>query len=465
MAYNFVAPERDQLYLLPPSLADWLPEDHLAWFVLDCVDQMDLSAFYADYREDGWGGAAHHPKTMVALLVYAYCLGVRSSRQIERACHVDIAFRVICAGLFPDHTTIARFRARHEDALKSIFTASLRLCAKAGMTTVGLVALDGTKMAADASMSANRTKETIDQEVDKMFADAKATDEAEDAELGDARGDEPPATLRGRADRRRRFKAAKELLDKELAEERKAHEAHLAERQAEEERRGKKLRGRKPKAPQDKAGAKEKKVNTTDPESKVMSTAKGFIQGYNAQAVANEAQVVVGAEVTDEQNDMGQLHPMIEATTTSLADAGIEERPEKLLADAGYCSEENLAAIDEDDPDTYVATRNMKKNQTPRTGRRGRLRKDATLVEKMDRKVSNKAGRALYRKRQHLIEPVFGQIKDGRHIRGFMRRGKAAANSEWKLICGTHNLLKLYRRALGDAAAAPYSRMATGIAC
>ena len=465
MAYNFVAPERDQLYLLPPSQADWLPEDHLAWFVLDCVDQMDLSAFYADYREDGWGGAAHHPKTMVALLVYAYCLGVRSSRQIERACHVDIAFRVICAGLFPDHTTIARFRARHEDALKSIFTASLRLCAKAGMTTVGLVALDGTKMAADASMSANRTKETIDQEVDKMFADAKATDEAEDAELGDARGDEPPATLRGRADRRRRFKAAKELLDKELAEERKAHEAHLAERQAEEERRGKKLRGRKPKAPQDKAGAKEKKVNTTDPESKVMSTAKGFIQGYNAQAVANEAQVVVGAEVTDEQNDMGQLHPMIEATTTSLADAGIEERPEKLLADAGYCSEENLAAIDEDDPDTYVATRNMKKNQTPRTGRRGRLRKDATLVEKMDRKVSNKAGRALYRKRQHLIEPVFGQIKDGRHIRGFMRRGKAAANSEWKLICGTHNLLKLYRRALGDAAAAPYSRMATGIAC
>ena len=192
-----------------------------------------------------------------------------------------------------------------------------------------------------------------------------------------------------------------------------------------------------------------------------MSTAKGFIQGYNAQAVANEDQVIVAASVTDEQNDLGQLHPMIEATKASLAEAGIEDRPDNLLADAGYCSEENLAALGEEDPDSCIATRNMKKNQTPRTGRRGRLRKDATLVERMDPKVSNKAGRALYRRRQHLIEPVFGQIKDGCHIRRSMRRAEDAAASEWKLVCGTHNLLKLYRRALGDASAAPYSRMAT----
>ena len=196
-----------------------------------------------------------------------------------------------------------------------------------------------------------------------------------------------------------------------------------------------------------------------------MSTAKGFIQGYNAQVVANEEQVIVAAEVTDEQNDMGQLHPMVEATEASLAGAGIDDRPDKLLDDAGYCSEESLAALDEDDPDTYIATRNMKKSQTPGPGRRGPLKHDATLLEKMDRKVSNKAGRALYPKRQHLIEPVFGQIKDGRHIRGFMRRGKAGAASEWKLICGTHNLLKLYRRALGDAGAAPYSPMATVPTC
>ena len=460
MAYNFLAVERDQLYLMPPSVTDWLEEDHLAFFVLDAVDEMDLDLFYAKYRQDGCGAPAHDPKMMVALLVYAYCLGVRSSRQIERACHVDVAFRVVAANQTPDHTTIARFRQGHEAALKEVFSASLRLCARAGMAKVGLVALDGTKMAAPASMQKNRTSDAIDEEVDKMFADAKATDEAENAQFGDARGDELPAVLRGRADRKRRFKAAKELLDKELGDQRKAHEAHLAERQAEEERRGKKLRGRKPKAPEDKAGAKEKKVNTTDPESKVMSTAKGFLQGYNAQAVANEDQVIVAASVTDEQNDMGQLHPMIEATKTSLAEAGIAERPEKLLADAGYCSEENLAALDDEDPDVYVATRNMKKNQTPRTGRRGRLRKDATFVEKMDRKVTNQAGRALYRKRQQIIEPVFGQIKDGRQIRGFMRRGKAAAASEWKLICGTHNLLKLYRRALRDTAAAPYSRIA-----
>jgi len=175
--------------------------------------------------------------------------------------------------------------------------------------------------------------------------------------------------------------------------------------------------------------------------------------------------VIICAEVTDEQNDSHQLHPMIDATATSLAAAGIAERPGKLLADAGYASEENFADLDEDDPDAYVATRNMKNNPAPRTGRRGPLRKDATLVEQMDRKVSKKAGRALYRRRQQLIEPVFGQIKDARGIRRFMRRGKDACDSEWKLICGTHNLLKLYRRALFDPSVTPFSRMADGTSC
>jgi len=465
VAYNFLAPERDQLYLLPPSVTDWLPEDHLCFFVLDAVDEMDLSGFYTGYRQDGWGGAAHDPKAMVALLLYAYCLGLRSSRQIERACYVDVAFRVICAGLFPDHTTIARFRSRHEQALKSLFSASLRLCAKAGMAGVGLVALDGTKMAAPASMQANRTKETIDQEVEKMFAEAVATDAAEDAEHRSAPGNKPPATLRGREDRRRRFAEAKVALDAELAEARAAHEAHLAERAAKEAEQGKRLRGRKPKAPEDKAGHKERKANTTDPESRVMSTPNGFLQGYNAQAAANEDQVVVAAEVTQEQNDTHQLHPMIGATERSVAEAGIEERPEKLLADAGYASEENFAALGDDDPEAYVATRNMKNNPTPRTGRRGPLPKNATLVEQMDRKVSRQAGRALYRRRQQIIEPIFGQIKEVRGIRRFMRRGKAAADSEWKLICGTHNLMKVYRRARVNPSVAPYSRMAAGLAC
>jgi transposase len=459
VAYNFVAEDHDQLFLMPPLLSEWLPEDHLAYFVLDAVEEMDLTGFYAGYRADGWGGAARHPKTMVALLMYAYCTGVVSSRRIERACYVDVAFRVVCGNLAPDHTTIARFRARHEKALKSLFTASLRLCAKAGMTSVGLVAVDGTKMAAPASMARNRSKDSLDKAVEEMFASAEAADASEDAEHGEDRGDEPPAVLRGRADRRRRFKAAKQKLDAELEAEKKAHQEHLAKRAAEEAQRGSKLRGRKPKAPQDKAGHKQKKVNTTDPESGVMSTAKGFVQGYNAQAVANDEQVVVSAEVTDEHNDLTQLHPMIKASNASLAEAGIEDRPEKLLADAGYASEENFAALDDQDPDCYVATRNMKKNPSPRTGRRGPLKKDATLVDRMDRKVSTKKGNALYRRRQQLIEPVFGQIKQARGIRGFSRRGKSAADSEWKLICGTHNLLKLYRRALTDPLAAPYSRI------
>jgi transposase len=463
VAYNFLAVEADQLYLMPPSLAEWLPQDHLAFFIRDATEEIDLSGFYAGYRADGWGGAAYEPKMMVTLLLYAYCRGVRSSRQIEQACQVDVAFRLLAANQRPDHTSIARFRSRHEQALKGLFTASLRLCAQAGMASVGLVAVDGTKMAAAAAMAANRTRETIEAEVEKMFAEAAATDAAEDAQFGTARGDEPPAALRSQADRRRRFAQAKAQLEAEAAAEQAAYEAHLAERAATEAATGKKLRGRKPKAAADKAGHKPPKANTTDPESRVMSTSHGFVQGYNAQAVANAEQVIVAAEVTNEHNDVAQLHPMIAATTASLAAAGIDQRPETLLADAGYASEANFNQLDDDDPDAYVATRNMRNNPTPRTGKRGPLRADATLVDKMDRKVSRKAGRALYKRRQAIIEPVFGQIKEARGIRGFMRRGRAAAESEWQLIAGTHNLLKLYRRALTDASIAPYSRLSTAI--
>lgn len=322
---------------------------------------------------------------------------------------------------------------------------------------VGLVALDGTKMGCPAALSTSRTKSHIDAEVDKMFADADATDEAEDQLYGPARGDEPPAQLRGRLARRQRFEAAKAALDQEEANAKAAHEAHLAERAAKEQESGKKLRGRKPKPP---AAGEDLKANTSDPESRIMKTKDGYIQGYNAQAVVNEDQVVVGAEVTDEQNDAAQLHPMLAATADALEEAGIDERPDKLLADAGYCSEENLAAFGDGDPDPYVATRNQKKNPTPRSGRRGPLRKGATRVEKMDRKVSRTAGAALYKKRQHMVEPVFGQTKDARGARRFMRRGKQAAQSEWKLLMGTHNLLKLYRRAVADPSVAPWPTMA-----
>jgi transposase len=457
MAYNFLAVERDQVYLLPPSVADWLDEDHLAWFVLDAVDEMDLALFYGDYRSDGWGAAAHDPKMMVALTLYAYCLGIRSSRQIERACHVDLGFKVVAANQCPDHSTIARFRQRHQEAMASVFISSLRLCAQAGMVNLGVVAVDGTKMGCPAALDANRTKDHIEAAVQQMFEDAAAVDAAEDAALGpDVTGDEPPAHLRGKEARRKRLAAAKAELDAQDKAAKEAHEAHLAQRAEKEETSGKKLRGRKPKAPD----TSEAKVNISDPESRIMKTKDGFVQGYNAQAVANEEQVVVAAEVTDEHNDMAQLHPMIEATNRSLDDAGITERPTKMLADAGYASEDNLARLDDDDPDCFIATRNMNKNPEPRNGSRGPLRTDATLVEKMDRKVSTESGRVIYKQRQHIIEPVFGQIKDARGARRFVRRGKAAAQSEWKLLMGTHNLLKLYRRSLGDRSTASWSRMA-----
>jgi transposase len=280
MAYNFLAVERDQLFLLPPSLLDWLPEDHLAWFILDAVAEMDLDAFYAGYRTDGWGGAAHEPSAMVALLLYAYCQGVRSSRQIERACHVDVAFRVIAANQTPDHTTIARFRQRHEEALAGVFSDSLRLCAAAGMASVGTVALDGTKMGCPGSLRSNATAEHIEAEVQQMLAEAAAADAHDDATFGESRGDEPPATLRARDDRRRRFAEAKAALEDGVEEARVAHEAHLADRAAKEQAMGRKLKGRKPKDPRDKAKFREKKANTTDPESKTMSTSGGFLQGY-----------------------------------------------------------------------------------------------------------------------------------------------------------------------------------------
>lgn len=249
MAPNFLACDRDQELLLPPSLADWLPEEHLAWFVLDAVEQIDLNDFYASYRDDGWGRAAFDPKMMLALLLYAYAAGERSSRAIERRCHEDVAFRVIAANATPDHATIARFRARHERALGELFTEILRLCAQAGLAAVGTIAVDGTKIAADASARANRTYAAISAEVEAILAEAEASDEREDALHGDRRGDELPAELAAPASRRARLAEAKRRLDAEHEAQHAAHAEHLRRRAAAEAERGKPLRGRKPKPP------------------------------------------------------------------------------------------------------------------------------------------------------------------------------------------------------------------------
>lgn len=455
VGFNFIGVDRDQPYLLPPSLREWLPEDHLAWFVVDAVDQLDLSGFRAGYRVDGRGGAAHDPKVMVGLLVYAYCTGVVSSRKIEQACLVDVGFRVVAGNLVPDHSTISRFRATHAEALAGLFTQVLGLCAVAGLAGVGQVAVDGTKMGAPASLSANRTKESIERQVAELFRAAEEADAAEDELYGvGVRGDELPEGLRSHADRVARLRAAKAVLDARDAAVQAEFEARMAEREAREEATGKRLRGRKPKPPSQKAGGRVKKAkaNTTDPDSRVMPTHNGWVQGYNAQAVANTHQVIIAADVTQDTNDCHQLTPMVEEAAREAAAAGVDEPVGVVLADAGYADQKVFATFTDDGPDYYVAVRNMR-HGAPRVGSRGPLPADASPLDKMDRKVSRKAGRAIYDQRKWMVEPVFAHIKTIQRIVCFTRRGIDAVKAEWKLIATSHNLLKLYRHNLSMALA------------
>ena len=287
MAYNLLRCERDQSYLMPPSMRDWLSEGHLAWFIVDAVGQMDLREFYAAYRSDGWGAAAYDPEMMVAILLYAYCLGLRSSRRIARALEEDVGFRVVAANQQPDFRTICRFRAEQEEALEELFVEVLRLCHEAGLVKLGVVALDGTKVAADAALATNRSHQAIEEEVQRMLAEAKAADAEEDAHYGpDRRGDELPEGLGGRRERLKRLKEAKERLQREAEAAAKAVQEHVEQRRAEEEATGKKKRGRKPKVVEP-LPTEEAKANTTDPDSRIMKTRQGYVQGYNAQAVVN----------------------------------------------------------------------------------------------------------------------------------------------------------------------------------
>jgi transposase len=276
---------------LPPSLREWLPEDHLAWFVLDAVDEIDLSGFYGAYRKDGWGRAAFEPQMMVALLLYAYAVGERSSRGIERRCRKDVAFRVLTAYQIPDHPTIARFRARHEQALADTFAQVLALCARAGLVSVGVVALDGSLMAGNASPGATRSYASIRAEVERMLAEAAEAD-AEDERLGQARGDELPAGLVDARSRRERLRRCKAELEQAQADEEAAYQANLAWRPAWEQEHGRRLTGRKPTPPGPGALAA-RKINTTDPDTRLMKRAGGkSVQGYNAQVVASPGQVI-----------------------------------------------------------------------------------------------------------------------------------------------------------------------------
>jgi transposase len=416
----------DQDFLLPPSPRDWLPEDHLVYFVSDLIDQLNLSAITRDYENEERGYPPYHPVMLTKVLVYAYCVGVFSSRKIQRRLVEDVGFRVLAAGNTPDFRTIADFRKRHLPALQGMFEQVLVLARELGTPQVGRVALDGSKVKANASkhkaMSYGRMQEKQQQlraEVQALLAQAEAADAADDAQYGvDQRGDELPAELQRRESRLKRIREAKRALEARAKEEAAA--------------KGQPAESVKPDT--------KAQYNFTDPESRIMKAPDGFVQAYNVQVAVDELQLIVGQAVTQETNDKHQLMPMI---TTIAQQSGAT--PTQLLADAGYCSDENLGAIADTTIDAYISTRKQKHGERPGPCPRGPLPPTATRVDRMARKLQTKAGAAVYAARKTMVEPVIGQIKQARGFRQFLLRGLDKVQAEWALVCATHNILKLYR--------------------
>jgi transposase len=523
MPQNFIACGRDQSFLMPPSLLDWMPSDHLVWTLLGSVEEMDLSAFYAAYRRDGHGRPAYDPAMMVALLLYAYAKGNRSSRGIERCCQEDIAYRVICTNLVPDHSTIAEFRRRHETALAEVFTAVLSLCKEAGIVNVGVIAVDGTKVHANASHHNNLDYERLARAI---LAEADRIDSEEDERYGDARGDELPEQLRSAEGRRAALREAKRRLERKHAQQElgeadtqaaepgerctldlefdtaaivarvKGREGWLhsarhqvgehrkqkawpvprtrRERLLESERRmqenlgaervandayehfrahGRDKQGRrlssnppKPYSPPDEPTGM---INTSDPDSRNMQTAHGWVQAYNAQAAVDENQVVIAAEITVESPDFGHLEGIADAAQAELEQAGIEEKAKVLLADAGYWHQEQMERIVSRGTQVLIPpdADRRKRGTAPRPNW------DHGMPVFMRRVLAGEPGRAFYRKRQGMVEAVFGDIKFNRGIDRFLRRGRSAVRSEWRLATAGHNLLKLHRHRMAAATA------------
>jgi transposase len=499
MAQNFIACDRGQTMLMPPDLTDWVPDDHVVWSILGAVDQMDLAAFYGAYRENGQGQAAYEPSMMVALLLYSYARGNRSSRGIERGCREDVVYKLITAMRVPDHSTVAEFRRRHERAIAELFNAVLELCEEAGLVEVGIIAIDGTKIRANASRGANRTYEKL---VADILKEAEETDRWEDGLFGRDRGDEPPEHLRTEEGRRAAFKAAKERLAKKAGrgeepevarieldpefsaagqgrrawhrEGRKGllrqreqdakpiarsrserlletldrleenHQVEIQANQAYEAwwaaRAAGGVPGQKlgmPPRPFTPSPVPEGVMNKTDHDSRMMRTqGQPTVQGYNAQAAVTRGQIIVAAEITVESPDFGHLQPVVEAALRELDRASVTQRPEIVLADAGYWHKEQIESVVSDGIQVLVP---------PDGGLRKDIRPgwDKGMYAFMRRVLSSEHGHTLYKHRKSTVEPVFAQIKFNRKINRFQRRGRTAALSEWRLVAATHNLMKL----------------------
>jgi transposase len=343
MPQNFLYPQRDQPMLMPADMREWLPEDDLVFVVLDAVAALDLGEFRRVYRADGHWRAAFDPEMMVALLLYGYCRGERSSRVIERRCVRDVGYRVVCGGLRRDHATIARFRARHERALGGLFSQVLRLLAAEGMVSLGLLSLDGTKLAGNAAQKANRTL----PQIEKILAEAAAADAAEDARYGDAAGEPTPRALARRAGRRERLAAARDRL---AAEDKERRDAQRAKQEAwDAAAAAGKRGGRRPgDEPRPNRNNTEPRASITDPDVRVMRNQKGYVAGYNGQLVVTAAQVIVGAALSQHPVDRTLLHPLLDTCRQQLTEAGISLRLRTVLADSGYVSEDNFARAEQD---------------------------------------------------------------------------------------------------------------------
>ncbi len=428
-SYRTYLPEQD--LLLPPSLRDWLPENHLTHFVSDVVDQLDLRAIESVYEEDERGQPPYHPRMMTKILIYGYCVGVFSSRKIQKKLVEDVGFRMLAAGNEPDFRTISDFRKLHLQALQGLFDQVLQITLRAGAMKLGRVVLDGSKVKANASkhraMSYGRMREDekrLKEEVQKLLQQAENVDAEEDARYGrDRTGDEWPAELARRETRLQKIQQAKRALEERAREQ--------AQREGQSVEQAK---------PEEKA-----QYNFTDPESRIMKGADGFVQAYNAQiAVEPDFQLIVGQRVTPAANDKQQMVPTVEAIRQQ---AG--QKPEEVLIDSGYCSEPNLKYLEKEKIEGFVATDRELHRDQKQPCPRGPLLRGASRVDRMRRKLQTQAGAAVYATRKTIVEPVFGQIKQARGFRQFLLRGLEKVQGEWAMVCLTHNILKLHRMCYG----------------
>jgi len=428
--YRAYLPEQD--FLLPPSPRDWLPEDHLAYFVSDVVEQLDLSTIESVYEKEERGQPPYHPRMMTKILIYGYCVGVFSSRRMQKKLSEDVGFRVLAAGNQPDFRTISDFRKLHLGALQGLFDQVLQIAMEAGTIKLGQVVLDGSKVKANASkhkaMSYGRMEEEekrIKEEVKRLLEQAEATDAEEDTRYGrDKTGEELPAELARRETRLKRIQEAKRALEERAREEAKSKDK-----------------------PEEKAKPKAKmQYNFTDPESRIMPGADGFVQAYNTQiAVEPDFQWIVGQRVSQATNDKQQLVPTMKAIEEQ---AG--QKPQEVMTDSGYCSEANLKYLEEKKIEGFIATDKESYRDRHQPGPRGPLPQGATRVDRMRRKLQTKVGAAIYSRRKTIVEPVFGQIKQARGFRQFLLRGLEKVQGEWAMICLTHNILKLHRLCYGS---------------